>query len=57
MQQVRITGAMLIVVKLREATEARYNNAAAVRVTGAMLTTAACLFWGNYKICKKFRLP
>jgi hypothetical protein len=34
---------MLIVDKLREATEARYNNAAAVRVTGAMLTTAACL--------------
>jgi hypothetical protein len=34
---------MLIVDKLREATEARYNNAAGVRVTGAMLTTAACL--------------
>jgi hypothetical protein len=34
---------MQIVDKLREATEARYNNAAAVRVTGAMLTTAACL--------------
>lgn len=34
---------MLIADKLREATEARYNNAAGVRVTGAMLTTAACL--------------
>ena len=47
---------MLIVDKLREATEARYNNAAAVRVTGAMLTTAACLS-GAIDISKKFRLP
>jgi hypothetical protein len=43
---------MLIVVKLREATEARYNNAAAVRVTGAMLTTAACLFLGQRDLQK-----
>jgi hypothetical protein len=43
---------MLIVDKLREATEARYNNAAGVRVTGAMLTTAACSFLGQLYLQK-----